>query len=919
MKKTIGLLWLLPALCALLFASAAQAEITIGSVDDLLQLRGQVVDEDVVFEEGIYDLNGLDWTPIAEFTEHHTMNGGDNVVIKGLTLSGSCDDCAGLVAVNNGSIWGINVLVDCGSQANAIYAGVIAGYNGINADINSCHVYGESEQPAELRATSDCMYMGGICGCNEGAVVYCTVRDVTFSAGANTTLGGATGRTEGTVLGCWVSHCAITGADDNSVLGGVTGELEGPDADIQAFCEQNTVLYCDISGQALAMGGVAGKMTNGYLAFNRVNFVTFSHPEGGKCAIGGLAGSLEGDINRLENSYYADINGSDMDCQSLDDVGGIVGYYSVSQTDEVFYKCYYCTDFCPFELYGDCAGDYADEQFCSCWGETKDNMTSPGWGAENLDDSYEGPWRNAGPDNYPVSTTDIPVSFSRLHRGDDYLPLACYRLLYNGIDVANIGMVGGDWEFEPEGFTVMNADPNDEMQIDVEYVTVNGVKLTDTIYAEDYGELCFSAVVDNAFCREILIPAVDEGNQAYSTGKGLYTADSLEDLRSYIDEAQLALDDAYLSIDPAWGMEMVNNIISAIMVLEELDFELFLNSPGATVYVDDSGEWVPCDMMMLVGQMGNEFTLKAEADDEHAFLFWQDSAGNILSENAEFTYTITRTTTITAVTAPKGSYTFTYKDIFGKTYKTEAVTDYSQVAYPVEAGQTGLRTGYKVSKWKNDYPGELPASGAVTRDVTFTASLQRTDDEYTVTTYLVTEDGTYEEETVTKKTAQVFRRTAPSSIGDYDFTCWRDANTKAVVSWSQELALSVYSDLTLEAVYEGLAYSKTCVNLWDPQINGSKIAFTGHVEYGSDFSEEISHGVLLLKSDDVPEDINFDTPGVINGVSFGYSALTKTYIINKTNVQPGDAWFGRAYLIYEDQEGFRKVLFTDIKGAEMPD
>ncbi|MBR4749014.1 MAG: hypothetical protein IK083_05535 [Abditibacteriota bacterium] len=915
MRSKIGLLWLLPALCALLLSSAAMADIQISTVDELLELCGQVVDEDVQLEPGIYDISGEEWTPIAEITEGHCIAGTEYSVIKGLPMNSSYGDYAGFVAVNNGSIQSVNVQVSYGSLASATFAGVIAGFNGANADIWGCHVYGESEQPVEIRSNSHCGYLGGICGYNQGAVIYCSVRDLTLSAGAGTSAGGITGKTLGTVADSTVFHTALTGTSQYSILGGITAELEGPEDEVPAFAESNNVLYCDLTGKASAMGGIAGTVNNGEISFSRVNYVGFSHYAQDSCYIGGLAGSVDGDNSRLSNSYYADMNTTDMVYAPNDYAGGIVGVYSVYVTDPVFVKCYYATDFCDASLYGAYFGDYSDQQFESCAGVTKMEMTSDGWGMDNLDESFYGPWRNVGPDCYPVTKEEIPVRFARLHRGDDYLPLDGYRLLYEGIDVANIGLVADDFEFDPAGFTIQNTDPFDEMQIEVDFITVNGIAMTDPFLAGEFDEICFSAEVDNAFCRDCLAPNTFYAMDVYTSGKGYYTAESLIPLREAIDEALMALEEAYLSVDPNWGQELIDNMFSAIAALEVRDYDVMFICDGGTVTIDGGD---PDETWVVTSPMDEVFLVKAEAGEGRRFLYWEDTAGNILSEDPEFEYVISRETIVTAVTAPANSFNFVYKDMYGKTYRTDAVTDFSQLAYPVAAGQGGLRTGYKVKEWQNDYPGDLPASGAVTRDVTFTAMLKKADSSYTVNSCILFGGDVWLDETVTKKTAQVFTRVAPEFMEDTEFTCWIDADTGEIISCDPALSISVYSDLNLAAIYEGPSFISTCVNLWEPIVEGGKIAFTGQTVMGDDFGDEVMHGVLLLKSDEPVGEILFDTPGVIVGKSSGYSAYTNTYIINKKNVQSGDTWYGRAFIVYNDDIGERKVVFSDIKGATMP-
>ncbi|MBQ9358438.1 MAG: right-handed parallel beta-helix repeat-containing protein [Abditibacteriota bacterium] len=904
MNKIFHILWLLPVICLLLLSAAGARTVT--SVDELLELCGAVIQEDVLIEPGVYDLTDVTWTPIAEVAQGFTVS-GEGAVLKSFHFA---NPAPGFVAENNGTISGITfrmeMFINTGSSA-----GVVAAANGSNGTIDGCLVYGEGEWAVGLGESRKGNYLGGIAGINDGAVTNCTVYGLTLSGGSETAIGGIAGKSTGTVFNCTVHNSSITGTAGTAVIGGIAGLLEGPDVGVNSFAEQCSVIYSSIEGDASAMGGVAGLIKNTFIGASRVNFTDIRHTGDAGCRLGGIAGTVDGGegSNRLENSYYADKSEEGMTYIPGDVAGGIVGSYYELNNAQVFYKCYYCTDFCDAGLYGENTGQDTPHHWYSCSGETKSTMTAQGWAAENM----EGGWTNAGPDNYPVITDLIPVSVSRFHRGEEYLPQSFFRLLYNGEDVANMGLVDGGMEFDPALFTLQKAVDYPDLDICADYITLNGAKLTGPVTAGDYGELCFSAVVDNLFCRDYLIPETEEGNRLYENGRGIFDTDSLIALREALDDARQAMDEAYLSIDYDWGLDLLNAIQAASM---EYLFTVDIEPGDATVYVRSGSSWTEANA--FVGTVGDTYGVKAETDSGHTFICWQDTAGNILSEDAEFEYTISRNTAITAVTAPKSSYTFTYRDVYGKTYKTDTVTDYSQVSYPAQPGEGGMRTGYVVREWTNDFPGTLPSQGAVQRDVTFTASFTKAAKTYTVTTYMLYQGERYLDETVTGKTAKVYTRTAPETFEDVAFTCWRNADTGETVSYDRELSVSVYSDLTLEAVYEGTAAVETCVNLWEPIVDGSKIAFTGQRVKGDDFVSEVMHGVLLLKSDAAPAELLFDTPGVIVGKSSGYSALTDTYIINKKNVSAGDTWYGRAFVIYNDIAGERKAVFSDIKGIEVP-
>ncbi|MBQ7821258.1 MAG: hypothetical protein IJ391_03145, partial [Clostridia bacterium] len=61
----------------------------------------------------------------------------------------------------------------------------------------------------------------------------------------------------------------------------------------------------------------------------------------------------------------------------------------------------------------------------------------------------------------------------------------------------------------------------------------------------------------------------------------------------------------------------------------------------------------------------------------------------------------------------------------------------------------------------------------------------------------------------------------------------------------------------------------------------------------------------------VADTMEIDTPNIIVGrVNSDPATATKTFIINKTKVNAGDTWYGRAYIVYTEN-GETKTLYAD--------
>ncbi|MBR4749687.1 MAG: hypothetical protein IK083_09000 [Abditibacteriota bacterium] len=915
--KIITRLWLFAVLLAL-FSVAAAAR-NIATAEELYEFcSGAVLTEEINLTGEEYDLSPYmsgsnPWKPITQVGPGVGFY-GNGAVIKGLDLSKRYNEgskgYSGFIAKNYGIVADLTIQLGSSSNTSAFYLGPVVAHN--EGSILGCRVFGDADDDVVI-SVGKAGFAGGIAGDNFGLIQNCIVNDVCFDLAVNLSYGGGIAglcSEGGEIGGCTVYNVAIA-ASNSCTVGGIVGRVEGYEFDpyVPVTVTECSAIYSSLVTDGGYLGGIAGFAKACEITDCRVNFVDIIHSGSLDCNVGGLFGEFESEIDTpstAERCYYAEGIARGMQYKTTDNAGGIVGsYYADDSAATIFEKCYFCTDFTDVKiLYGERTGNASDDNFVNCAGLTKDDMTAPNWAPQNMGSS----WFNYGPDNYPVFSDGVPVSFDRLHRLTQYLPIG-YRLYYDGVDVASLGLVDRDTEFDPYLFYIVGPEDS-SLDLELEYVTVNGQRMTDTITAGDFGELTFSAVVDNCASRYGVIPVLEEAVEMYAKTEGIYNPASRAEFAAIINDTTTALNEEYLFM--TW--DRCDELIARLMEIEmdKFSYGIDFEHPDSTVYYWST---IDCDWFETEGEyrlFGEEVGLKAVPNDGYRFLYWADSAGNKLSEDPEFTYTVNRTTTLTAVVAPENSYDFIYKDTYGKIYKIQPVTDYSEVAYPAEVGSTGLRTGYAVSGWTNDYDGGLPASGEVTGNVTFTASLTKTS-----TTYRVTSSVAGEEETANLKLAALFTKTAPDEYEGSAFSYWKDSDSGCVLSYAKTLSVSVYSDMNVEAVYGEAANSVTLAVLQTPIVSSGKIAFTGQVVEGDDFASEIMHGVLLLRSDSAITDLVIDTPGVIVGKSSGYSAVSKTFIINKKNVAEGDTWYGRAFVVYRDTNGVEKIAYSDIKSATM--
>ena len=222
---------------------------------------------------------------------------GQGHTISNLHISEKVVDCAGLFALNNGTISGVT-LAGCtvtGNEDGTLFTGGIVGMNG--GTVSGCHITGTSSVSTTGASTS----LGGIVGRNDGTVSGCTSA-ATVSATASIyeqKVGGIVGYNGGgTVSGC-----------------GNTGGVA-----ISGTCSSNASYYC---------GGIVGYIYNGTVS-GCINTGAVSIGANGYNYAGGIAGSAESDasvtIENCANGGAVTATGG-----TKNGAGGIVGFYYNSQ------------------------------------------------------------------------------------------------------------------------------------------------------------------------------------------------------------------------------------------------------------------------------------------------------------------------------------------------------------------------------------------------------------------------------------------------------------------------------------------------------------------------------------------------------------------------------------------------------------
>ena len=910
------------------FAGSAFAAIFVRNEAELNDLSDTDVAQNVTLAPRTFDMSAYtEWTPIKSLAQGCTFN-GNGAVISGLamgantvnvTIDGYAYKYAGLIAENNGTVkdLSMNISEDVSVEA---YLGCIVGCNKATGSVQNCTVYSDNSSKIIPSSNTGKLYeYGGIVSHNYGTVSGCTVRGLSFRpAGVYNNIGGIAAGLYGSGL---VNECCVydTVIDDT---GASTARVNESYSFIVAYMFRGgTLNACSAENSVLKVrGGYVGGIVATAFDYENGSPITISNcrvkncdfirncPNGDSYSSGGLFGWVMsyGHLN-IHDCYIA--GKKDVGINNIaGDMGGILGIpdkrvgNSGDWSDFGLNRCYYETDNAQgitgiFET-----NNYFAQYFTTCEGVTTSNIQSGNFPADYLNEG----WRAVAND-YPVygQAEAKQLVISRPQKDGVYLSRSIFKVMVGDIDEG--GEVSGDAVIPYSDLRLVDVI-GDGTDITVDNFTVDGVNIpaNTALNVADYGDpVNISAKVTNNTAAA-LQTEVEYYRALYNRGRRMYTAESLAMLNTVLNAAEDALSTDFINITKTEADGYLQGMNSA--ALNKLICDVtFLAGNGK---VTRNGIRVSG----IRAEKNTTINVTAVPNSGYDFVYWMDEYGNILGQDAELEYSVFSTTAITAVFRASGK-TFTYQDNYGKVYKIQQVSDFSELAYPAAVGSKGLRSGFMVESWSNDYGADLPASGAVDKDVTFTAKLVRAaSDKFTVK-YKDNPDAEWQEQRV--NLGYLFEKEAADSYGGAAFSCWKDGNGD-IVSYDKKVSVAVYSNLELTPYFEGAMASATIALLQDPisYSDAGKISFTGQILEGDDFGSEVYHGVLLVKSDS-PVEVTFDTPGVIVGKSSGYSAQTHTYIINKKNVSAGDTWYGRAFIVYYDADNEMQIAYSETKSATL--
>ena len=317
--------------------------------------------------------------------------------------------------------------------------------------------------------------------------------------------------------------------------------------------------------------------------------------------------------------------------------------------------------------------------------------------------------------------------------------------------------------------------------------------------------------------------------------------------------------------------------------------------------------------------IGSRFKVTA-VPDAGEFLYWKNDNGKIVSYDKEYSFIVASAVHLTAVYsqsyANRGYVTFLTafdQEISRRLYSATASPDKIEIPLNPEVNDyvfQGWSIDGKTVIEEENLGAEIVAA-LQNGNVTLVPIYTQADVTYKVTVINGTGSGEYAANINIAITAN------PAAEG-MKFAYWIDETGKTI-SYEETYVFLVTSDTTLEAIYvnddeyvgSGVLVAVSDITN-DPEANAIHFVVTREVpeEY-----TVVQNGILLTKDGTLGTNEDafvIGAEGVIKGTA-AYNTNSGTYIATKGNVQAGDTWYARGYLVYLDTNGELVYIYSAIE------
>ncbi len=299
--------------------------------------------------------------------------------------------------------------------------------------------------------------------------------------------------------------------------------------------------------------------------------------------------------------------------------------------------------------------------------------------------------------------------------------------------------------------------------------------------------------------------------------------------------------------------------------------------------------------------VGTEISLTAVPSETSKFLYWKDNSSNaIVSTNETFEFVVGTSRGYTAVFADSDNGAYITFRVNGKIVAS-GYSNSDNVTVPADP----YAMGYKFEKWFcNGEETTVQAGDSVTAEenVEYVAGFILDSTQYDVSI----NDGNTTATEAYKYNEEVTAEAADKSGEGLEFTHWEKDGK--IVSYSKTYTFYVNGITSVVAKYASEAAEKAPVLVMASPVKMAdvgKIAFYAERDIPANCTV-IETGILL----DEVAGSKLDTAGVIKSVAKS-KANKGQYTIRKVNVETGNTWYGKAYVIYKDGDSIKTIYSNE--------
>ena len=319
------------------------------------------------------------------------------------------------------------------------------------------------------------------------------------------------------------------------------------------------------------------------------------------------------------------------------------------------------------------------------------------------------------------------------------------------------------------------------------------------------------------------------------------------------------------------------------------------NQNTSTITLSTTGDSITVDGENAGNTITKDYplgkTLALSAIGEGTFMYWKDAdSGLIVSYDKDYEFTVGSARKLIAIFAEKDGAYVTFKNINGFVMAEGLASD-------LTVPQDPYVYGYEFKGWYKDGEiSEYKAGAKVTdeQSAQYVAGYGKKE-----TVYKITVNGEEKTYSYNDKVTVV----AEAEKDGKTFSYWTKDGKAA--SYDKEYSFFASADSVLEAVYGENAENKNVLIMANPVMaDETRIAFFAERNISSD-CEIIETGILMGKA----ENLSVES-AAIKAVAKS-KAQKGQYTVRKANVNMGETWYAKAYVIYRDSTGSAQTIYSN--------